>query len=111
MSCLLRVSEVDGRPLPQLPVMEFSVPSFVDVELANDNFDLYELKNWTRAGSLDSAQIEELQKGYVGKQVRLAVYETGGYSGIPDNLPHDVPSWQDHGFGFSTRLIVLAERP
>lgn len=110
-SYLLRVSEVDGRPLQQPQLMEFSVPGFVNVKLANDDFDLYELKTGEKAGRLDSAQIEEMQKGYVGKAVRLAVYETGGYSGIPDNLPDDVPSWQDHGFGFSTSLVILAERP
>lgn len=108
---LLRVSDVDGQPLPQFQLMEFSVPGFVSVKLANDDFDLYELKTGTKASKLNSAQIEELQKGYVGKQVRLAVYETGGYSGMPENLPSDVPTWQDHGFGFSTSLVVLAERP
>jgi hypothetical protein len=108
---LLRVSEVGRRPLPQPQLMEFSVPGFVNANLANDDFDLYELKNGEKTGRLDSAQIEELQKGYVGKAVRLAVYETGGYSGIPANLPSDVPVWQDRGFGFSTSLVVLAERP
>ncbi len=110
-SYLLRVSEVDGRPLSQPQLMEFCVPGFVSAKLANDDFDLYTLKTGKKTGSLDSAQIEELQKGYVGKTVRLAVYETGGYSGIPANLPSDVPVWQDHGFGFSSSLIVLAERP
>ena len=41
--------------------------------------------------------------------MELVVYETGTYSGIPD-LPNDLPAWQDHGFGFSTSLVVLAER-
>lgn len=110
-SYLLRVSEVDGRPLPQLQLMEFSVPRFASAKLANDDFDLYELKTGMKTGSLESAQIEVLQKGYAGKAVRLVVYETGGYSGIPANLPSDVMAWQDHSFGFSTSLVVLAERP
>ena len=108
---LLRVSEVGGRPLPQPQLMEFAVPGFVSAKLASDNFDLYELKNGTKTGRLDSSQIEKLQKGYVGKEVRLAVYETGGYSGIPANLPSDVPVWQDRGFRFRTWLVVMAERP
>jgi len=110
-SYLLRVSKVDGQPLSLPPLMKFSVPGFVSVKLVNDDFDLYELKNGKKTGSLDSSQIEKLQKGYIGKQVRLAVYETGGYSGIPANLPSDVPIWQDHGFGFYTSLVILAERP
>jgi hypothetical protein len=68
------------------------------------------MKMGKEAGELDSGQIAELQKGYVGREVRLAVYETGGYSGIPGNLPRDVGVWQDHRFGFSTWLVVLAER-
>lgn len=110
-SCyLLRVTEVNGRPLALSPLMEFSVPSFVSVKLATDNFDLYEMKLGAKTGQLDSAQIEQLQKGYVGKQVRLAVYETGGYSGIPDNLPDDLPTWHDHSFSFKTWIVVLVER-
>lgn len=110
-SYLLRVTEIDGRPIAVAPVLEFSVPSFVQVKLANDDFGLYELKTGTKAGELDSVEIKKLQKGYVGKQVRLVVYETGGYSGIPSNLPKDVMAWSDRGFGFSTSLVVLAERP
>ena len=110
-SYLLRVTQVNGHSLARPPVMEFSVPGFVSVKLANDDFDLYELKTGTKTGRLDSAQIADLQKGYVGKQVRLAMYETGEYSGIPHNLPEDVPVWPDRAFGFSTSLVVLAERP
>ncbi|MEM9346934.1 MAG: hypothetical protein AAGB26_09995 [Planctomycetota bacterium] len=91
-------------------MLEFSVPGFVDVELANDDFDFYELNHGKRIGRLNSNQVQALQNDYVGKQVRLAVYETGGFSGIPGNLPDDVPVWQDHAFGFSARLVVLAER-
>jgi hypothetical protein len=108
---LLRVTEMNGRPLPTPQTMEFRVPGFVRVALASGNFDLYELKNGKPTGSLTGEQIAELEKGYVGKQVRLAAYETGGYTGVPDNLPEDVPTWQDYGFHFRSYLIVLAERP
>ena len=110
-SYLLRVTEVDGRPIAAAPVLEFSIRPFVQVKLANNDFGLYELKTGTKAGELDSVEIRKLQKGCVGKQVRLVVYETGGYSGIPSNLPKDVMAWSDRGFGFSTSLVVLAERP
>ncbi|GMU81466.1 MAG: hypothetical protein AMXMBFR47_13370 [Planctomycetota bacterium] len=108
---LLRVTEVDGRSLAPAPVMEFRVPGFVRVNLASNNLDLYELKTGSEAGTLNSSQIDELRRDYVGKVTRLVVYEVGKFSGIPNNLPPDAPVWQDRGFGFSTSLVVLAERP
>jgi hypothetical protein len=109
-SYLLRVTEVGGRAIERPANLEFTVPSFVNVKLARGVFELYELKTGKKAGQLNSNRIAEIETGYVGKQLRLIVYETGGYSGIPRNLPPDV-TWQDHGFSFSTSLVVLAERP
>lgn len=108
-SYLLKVTHVAGDKLENAPILRFSVPTF-RVKLANSNFDLYELKHGKKARSLDSAQIEKLEKGYVGKTVRLVVYEVGGFYGMPENLPKDIPGWQDVGFGFSTSLVALAER-
>lgn len=108
---LLRITEVDGHPLAVPAVMEFTVPGFAGVQLASNDSDLYELKTGTKAGTLEPAQIERLREGYVGRQVLLAVYETGQYSGVPHNVPQDIPTWQDRGFGFRSLLVVLAERP
>ena len=109
-SYLLRVTEVGGRAVRKPFPIELQVLGFVDVRLANNSFRLYELKTGKKAARLDSGQIADLQKDYVGKNVRLVVYETGGYSGIADHLPPDVPVWQDHSFSFSTHLVVLSER-
>jgi len=107
---LLKVLNVDGKDLNASPLMRFSLPGFVDVELRNHTFALYEMKRGTKAKSLNSTQIAELEKGYVGKKVRLVVYEVGSFHGIPDQLPKDVPVWADFGFHFSTSLTVLNER-
>lgn len=107
---LLNVTHVDGKELAAPQLMRFSVPGFISVKLANHTFALYELKHGKKAASLDSTQIAELEKGYVGQKVRLVVYEAGGFSGIPDTLPDDVPVWADSRFRFSTALTVLAER-
>ena len=105
---LLRVNEVDGRTLPNPQVLEFS--GFGSAHLARDPFELYEMKTGQKAGQLDSDQIRKLEKGHVGKEVRLAVYETGGFSGLPHSpLPPGALIWQDHAWAFSTWLIVLAE--
>ena len=108
---LLRVTHVAGRGLDEPVAMEFSTLQFVNLPLAENTFQLYEMKHGKKARGLDSTQIRKLEEGYVGKNVRLVVYETGGFSGIPAGLPPDVPSWQDRGFGFSTSLVVVAERP
>ena len=107
---LLCITHINGQPLSGPVVLEFGIPGFVSTALAADTFTLYEKKHGEAAHSLDSAQIAELEKDYVGRPVRLLVYEVGEYSGMPMNLPNDVPPWQDLGFGFSTRLIILADR-
>lgn len=109
-SYLLKVTHVGGKELDNRPLLTFSVPAFVSVRLANHTFGLHELKTGKKAGTLNSTQIEKLEKGYVGKTVRLLVYEVGRFHGIPSNLPNDFPVWQDSGFHFSTSLTVLAER-
>lgn len=47
---------------------------------------------------------------FLGKKVRLVVYEVGSFHGIPHQLPEGVPVWADLGFHFSTSLTVLKER-
>ena len=107
---LLKITHVAGRKIDKSITVEFNIPGFASVELANDTFSLYELRNGKKTGKLDSSQIDDLENGYVGKSVRLVVYESGGFSGRPNNLPKDVPLWQDTGFHFSTYLYVVAER-
>jgi hypothetical protein len=107
---LLKVTHVDGKELSKPPLLRFSAPGFASAKLANHTFALYEMKHGTKAKSLDSSQVAELEKGYVGKTVRLVVYETGSFSGAPSKLPKDVPVWADFAFHFSTSLTVLNER-
>ncbi len=107
---LLNVTHVDGKKLNAPPLLRFSIPRFASVKLANHTFSLYEMKHGTKARSLDSSQIAELEKDYVGRSVRLVVYEVGSFHGAPNDLPKDVPEWADFGFHFSTSLIALAQR-
>jgi len=106
---LLKVTHVDGKELKNSPLMRFSTPGFASVELANHTFALYEMKHGEKPKRLDSLQIVELEKSYVGKKVRLVVYEVGSFHGIPNQMPKDVPVWADVGFHFSTSLTVLNE--
>jgi hypothetical protein len=106
---LLKVSHVDGKKLEEPVVLRFAT-GFSVVKLANDHFSLYELKHYKKAKSLTSSQIDELEKDYVGKSVRLAVYEVGSFFGIPKGLPKDVITWAEPGFHFETSLVILADR-
>lgn len=106
---LLKVTHVAGKKLDVPPMMKFSVLGIKPIQLASQTRALYELKHGVQVDRLSSLQIEELEKGYVGKKVRLSVYETGGFTGIPKQLPEDVPEWADTGFQFSTSLVVLNE--
>lgn len=105
----LKVTHVDGKPLRRPSVCSFVQHRFAtkNVKIANDDFELYELRNGKRAGSLSGEQVRDLEKSYVGTQLELIVYETGGFRGIPENLPKEVLVWQDYGYGFQTELIVM----
>jgi len=109
-SYLLKVTHVNNEIITSKPILEFSVLHARDVNLAPDNFELFFVTNGYEAKELTSSQIEDLKKGYVGKEVTLVCYETGEFSGMPDNLPDDVLPWQDHGFVFKTKLEILSQR-
>ena len=107
------VPPVTGKKLRDGPLMMFDV--FGSAELARDHFDLYVLKNGggffgetieRKDVKLNTEVIEKLEKGYVGKTVRLVVYEVGSFYGLPEKLPG---AWQDVAFGFYTSLVVLNE--
>jgi len=106
---LIRVDKVDGKLLSSAPTMRFHVRSFHGVSLASDAFSLYKLKKGKKAGQLSDNDIRELEKGYVGKQVRLLVWEQGCFGGIPSNMPPGAIYWQDHGFSFQTQLLILKD--
>jgi hypothetical protein len=107
---LLRITSIDGVRLEKPLTMDFCVPGFADARLAHDVFRLYELRNGHKAGRLTSHQIEKLEKGYLGREVKLVVYESGRFRGMPAGLPEDAPVWQDTPFHFSTHLVVLKQR-
>lgn len=106
---LLKVTHVSGKKVSQSPLMQFSVFGPVASQLASQTTELYELKYGTKKESLNAEQIEELERGYLGKKVKLTVYETGGFGGVPNRLPQEVPVPAGVGFHFSTSLIVLEE--
>lgn len=107
---LLSVTHVVGKKLASRVVLRFSTAPGVTVGLARDGFELHELKTGKKTGTLTDATVRELEKGYLGKTVKLTVYEVGAFSGLPCNLPDRKFWWADTGFHFSTSLVVVRER-
>ena len=107
---LLRIESVNRTALDEPATKTFTIWPLSHVKIANDHFSLHKLKTGQKAKSLDSGQIKELEKDYVGKLVKLLLYETGSFEGSPDRMPKDVITGADVGFGFSTHLIVLKQR-
>ncbi len=108
-SYLLRITEVNGIKLASEPIVDFSLAPGTDVKLADNDFALYEIKTGEKAGSLTSEQVAKLKEDYVGKSLLLQVYELGGFTGIPSEMPKEVFIWPDYGFHFRTYLQVLRE--
>ena len=108
-SFFLRVTEVNGKKLDSEPIIDFFLAPGSRAKLANDNFELYELKTGKKTGELTGSKIEKLKEDYVGRALLLQVYELGSFSGLPKNLPQEVMVWQDRGFHFRTYLRILRE--
>ncbi|THB65803.1 MAG: hypothetical protein D6B27_07920 [Gammaproteobacteria bacterium] len=101
---LLKVHSVNGKEIYNEPAVQFYVIKGLSVKLARNGFELYKLKHGKETSILSENDIADLEKGYVGKRVKLRVYEAGKFSGAPENIP--IP-WQDKGFHFQTYLFVF----
>jgi len=114
----LQVTHVERKKLKKAPLLEFSSPRIFGVKIASNHNDLVKMKTGKVSGGISSEKINKLEKGYIGKSLRLVAYESGCFSGIPNHisdtaregLSKSFPWWQDRGFGFSTSLTVLAEK-
>jgi hypothetical protein len=108
---LLSVTHVGDKRMPTPVKLRFVTAPGASVKLARDGFELHELKTGKKAGTLTDTKIRELEEGYVGKTMKLTVYEVGGFSGIPRKMPEgNVIWWADTGFHFSTSLVVIREQ-
>jgi hypothetical protein len=107
---LLSVTHVGNKLLATPVTLRFITAPGVSVKLASDGFELHELKTGKKTGTLTDTKIRELEEGYVGKTMKLTVYEVGGFSGIPRKMPEGRIWWADSGFHFSTSLVVISEQ-
>jgi hypothetical protein len=108
---LLRVTHIEGKKLERPKNMRFDVfPLTFDFEkltLASSHHGFNKLLDEINEKQLTPKKRAAQKDNYVGKIVKLAGYETGGYRGIPHKLPDGIPAWPDTGFHFSPQLIIL----
>jgi hypothetical protein len=107
---LLSVTHVGNKKMATPVHLRFGTAPGASVNLARDGFELHELKTGKKTGTLTDAKIRELEDGYVGKTMKLTVYEVGEFSGMPRNFPDGRLPWADTGFHFSTSLVVIGEQ-
>ena len=102
---LFKVNSINDKTLNDTLLMEF-----VDEtgQFANNNFELYKLTYGKSVGRLSSPKIDRMKKKYVGKKFILMAYETGQFSGIPNDYFKYRPIRADKYFHFKNYLIVVS---
>ena len=68
---LLKITSVNGKALEKPVLTEFSCKDGAKVRLATDAFELHQLKTGKEVDELDGLLVKELEKGYIGGEVRL----------------------------------------
>jgi len=117
---LLLVSHVNDKELPR-PVggVEFTVTGLAVGKIANDAFQLYQMRTGQKAKFLNTQIQEQLNVGYVGSTVEVIAYETGGFYGKANNLPKGIPerpamqtrSPSEHHFELSLYVVKVEDQP
>lgn len=91
-------------------VMRYKTRPVLRLGLPNNLFDLATQARGTKPTRISQSLKHELERTYLGRFHRLVVSEGGAFTGLPRNLPRDVPPRQDSGFGFQPMLLGLADR-
>ena len=68
---LLKITSVNGKALEKPVLTEFSCKDGAKIQLATDAFELHQLKTGKEVDELDGLLVKELEKGYIGEEVRL----------------------------------------
>jgi hypothetical protein len=102
---LLKINSVNGKLIKGMLLLQFTDETKT---LANEVFSLYRLIYKKEPPVLSGAQINKMEKGYIGKKVTLMAYETGGFVGMPVDYGKYRPLNQDTYFGFRHSLVVVS---
>ncbi len=117
---LLLVTHFNGKELPR-PVggVEFTVTDLAVGKIANDAFQLYEMRTGQKAKFLNTQIKEQLNVAYVGSTVEVIAYERGGFYGKAKNLPKGIPEAPamqmrapfEHHFELSLYVVKVEDQP
>lgn len=99
----LKVTVVDGKPIKEPVVMRFQSK---EEDIPETSFDLYKRKHGKSTSRLTDEELQSLEKGYVGSEVKFSAYETGAFQGLPEGLPKS-KIWQGTRFQFMPELNVM----
>ena len=105
---LLKVNSVNGKTINDTLLLTFTDET---EDLANDDFGLYKLTYGKAAKSLASSQVDKMKKKYVGKKFTLMAYETGHFTGMPNEYFKYRPIRADRSFHFEHYLVVVSILP
>ncbi len=103
---LLRIIRIEDSVLNDQLLLPFEDET--DSFPKND-FELYEQLNGKTTGSLSSEEITKMEQTYVGKRFRIAAYESGKFTGLPDGYNKYLDERSDKGFYFKNYLIVIGK--
>ena len=103
---LFKIKTVDSVKLSKPVLIEFKDETG---KFPADEFQLYKYVYGRETGSLTSDTIKMIKKEYVGKSFTITAYETGEFTGIPDNYFNYQPVRQDRSFYFRHYIIVVAD--
>lgn len=102
---LLKINAVNDKIIKGLVILTFTDETGT---LANDNFSLYKLIYKKTATSLTDIQINKMKENYIGKKLTIMAYETGHFTGIPNDYFKYRPVSAGTGFHFEHYLVVVS---
>jgi hypothetical protein len=105
-SFLFRVKSVDSTTFLNPVTIEFKDETG---KFPRDEFELYKYLYGKNAKTLSAKQSEGMKKKYVGKEFTVAAYETGEFTGLPENYFKYQPVRPGYGFHFRHYIIVVAD--
>lgn len=74
-----------------------------------DDFELYEHLNDKTTGSISSDEAAKMKLHYAGKRFRIAAYESGKFTGLPDGYNEYLDERTGKNFHFENYLIVISK--
>ncbi|MEO6720070.1 MAG: hypothetical protein ABIN67_06875 [Ferruginibacter sp.] len=109
---LLKVNSINSKKINDTLILRFTDETET---LANDCFSLYKLIYKKSGSPISDAQLNKMEKKYVGKKFTVMAYETGQFTGSPEKyfdykpivpgIPH---VFATHRFLFEHSLVIVS---